>query len=447
MSAEDRKPVLVVGAGITGLSAAVMLARAGRKVEVWESRPDPGGLLAPVTFQGVPCDQGSHRVHPESHPLLRELTASEDWIERPRRGRLILGGKLVGYPPDPVAFLKGLGLRAAAEMGAGFIARPGALDAFRTWEQDRGEAPTEDVGFEDFVVRRVGRGAYRRFYRPYVEKVWGLDPSEVSQSVAKQRVSTSNPLQTFRRALRRDGTPDRTFFYPRRGMASLIDHLCDLAVQLGVEITHDRSFDGQTDISQYAAVLFSGHLTDLVPDSGLSHRGLYLLHLAFPAGHLAETDTWYAPEAKYWFGRVSQPAKFSSSLQAPDQDILAVEIPQGRWGTEHDFMQTLDEVVAQLVDAGILSTHIEPSDARQTYVPRVYPLYLRGWFDRWRAALESLVESGPIFPIGRQGLFLHCNMDHCVHIADEAVRHLQAGGTPQDWARRCTDFLDLRVRD
>jgi hypothetical protein len=193
--------------------------------------------------------------------------------------------------------------------------------------------------------------------------------------------------------------------------------------------------------------MFSGHLTDLVPTSGLSHRGLYLLHLAFPAGHLAQTDTWYAPEAKYWFGRVSQPAQFSSTLQAPGQDILAVEIPQGRWGAEHDFLASLDEVVAQLVDAGVLNSHIESTDARQTYVPRVYPLYRRGWFVRWQQALEGLAHRGPIFPIGRQGLFLHCNMDHCVHIADEAVRHLQAGGTPQEWATRCTDFLDLRVRD
>ena len=86
-------------------------------------------------------------------------------------------------------------------------------------------------------------------------------------------------------------------------------------------------------------------------------------------------------------------------------------------------------------------------DAKQTFVPHVYPMYVRGWLGRWRSALEAVVARGPILPIGRQGLFLHCNMDHCVYIADEAVRHLTAGGTAAAWVDRCTDFLDLRVRD
>ena len=39
-------PVLVVGSGITGLSAAWLLARAGRRVEIRDAASEPGGLLA-----------------------------------------------------------------------------------------------------------------------------------------------------------------------------------------------------------------------------------------------------------------------------------------------------------------------------------------------------------------------------------------------------------------
>lgn len=432
---------------MAGLAAAVLLARAGRQVEVWEASDEIGGLLAPIPFRGQPYDRGSHRVHPEAHPLLQALTKDQGWARRPRRGRLVLGGRQLAYPPDPVAFLRGLGLRAATEMALGFVSRPGTLNAFRTWERDRSTASDEDEGFESFVVRRVGRGAYRRFYAPYVEKVWGLHPSEVSRTVAKQRVSTSDPTRAFRRAFRRTGAVDRWFMYPRMGMAALITHLASVAADLGVKVRLGRPFRDPADGRGFDAVLFSGHLSHLEPDASLSHRGLYLLHLAFPAGTLGPQDTWYAPEPRYWFGRVSQPAQFSSDLEADGEDVVCVEIPEGRWGPHQDFTRDLDEVVGQLAHAGILRGRASVRAARQTFLPRVYPLYRRGWFPRWRSALESVASRGPILPIGRQGLFLHCNIDHAVHIADEAVRHLVAGGDAVGWVRRCSAFLDLRVRD
>jgi UDP-galactopyranose mutase len=441
------RPSLVVGSGISGLSAAVLLSRAGHSVHLWEQGQQSGGMLAPVVFEGVACDRGSHRVHPESHPLLRELTGAEEWLRRPRCGKLVLGGKAIAYPPRPVPFLRGLGVRTSLSMAWGFARRPGALRSFREWEADRSSVPVTDEGFEAFVVQRVGMSAYTKFYRPYVEKVWGMNPSEISRTVAKQRVSTSAPLKTFRRALTRSAAVDRTFLYPRHGMVALVERLRGMALELGVQFQSGRRFDAETDAGDYSSVLFSGHLDHLVPDAGLGHRGLYILHLAYPKGLVPDTDTWYTPELKFWFGRVSQPSKFSPSQQAGEQDILCVEIPEGRWGSKKDFLAELDTLTGQLWRAGILSEPVAPLASQQTWVPRVYPLYRRGWYNRWRVALERVAARGRVFPIGRQGLFLHCNMDHCVHISSEAVEHVLSGGSAAGWGRRCEQFLDLRVRD
>ena len=181
--------VVVVGAGIGGLAAAVLAARSGLKVEVIEAQPHPGGLLAPVDFGGLPCDRGSHRVHPNAHPLLKELTEDAGWTLKPRNGRLVFGGRLLPYPPTPARFLQGLGFGAAAQMALGWLTRPGALRRTLDWEVSRMDAQS-DQGFESFVRARVGGPAYELFYRPYAVKVWGGDPAMLSQSVAKQRVST-----------------------------------------------------------------------------------------------------------------------------------------------------------------------------------------------------------------------------------------------------------------
>jgi protoporphyrinogen oxidase len=453
MSSTSNRPesVLVVGSGITGLSAAVLLARRGVDVEIWEAAEEPGGLLAPIDFQGLECDRGSHRVHPESHPLLRELTDREDWEKRPRNGKLVLNGRQIPYPIDPISFLRGLGLEAAVDMGLGWLTRPGVFERFKTWEDARQETPDEDKGFENFVVERVGESAYERFYRPYVDKVWGEDPDDISQSVAKQRVSTSNPLQSILRSI---GFKEEVFLYPRRGMAGLTDTLRDQAEEAGVTIEYGRRYepsDGEADSGApngHDAVLYSGYLPDLVDEADLDHRGLYLLHLAFDKEIVSSAvDTWYIPETDYWFGRVSQPENFSPDIANEGQAALCVEIPEGRWGRGRDFTDRLDEVVNQMVEADILDENREPIAARQTFLPRVYPHYKRHWYDDWESALEEVRDMGDVLPIGRQGLFLHCNMDHCVEIAADAVDQLVGPEPNEGWFDRCGDYLDLRVRD
>jgi protoporphyrinogen oxidase len=429
-----------------------MLSERGADVEIWEAGDKPGGILSPVDFRGMDVDRGSHRVHPDSHPLLRELTAEEQWEEQTRHGRLILGGRHIPYPIDPISFLRGLGLKTALRMGIGWLTRPGGFRRFISWEDDRAEAAEDDRGFENFVVERVGEAAYRRFYRPYVEKVWGEDPNDISQSVAKQRVSSSDPWTILLKSL---GFGTETFLYPTRGMAGLCEHLTHRATDSGATIRYERRFDQSTlrqsngDIpGNFDQVVYTGNLSELTPDAGLEHRGLYLLHLAVPSDAIDDQiDTWYVPESDFWFGRVSQPANFSSRFQRPNESVLCVEIPEGRWGEGEDFASRADEVVDQLSDADIVERDIDPSDVRQTFLPNVYPRYERGWFDKWEEALEEVRQMGSIWPVGRKGLFLHCNMDHCVSMASDAVDHVMRGESNDPWIDNCSQYLDLRVRD
>jgi UDP-galactopyranose mutase len=446
MDQSIQNPILVVGAGITGLSAAWLLQRAGFPVEIREAGPHPGGLLSPVSFRGVPCDRGSHRIHPTAHPLLREITSDAGWRERPRRGRLVLGGQQMTYPLQVGDFLRGLGGRTAAHMGLNFLTRPGARAGFRRWEEDRRQV-NEDIGFEAFVTQRVGRRAYQQFYAPYVEKVWGLSPDSISQTVAKARISTASPLTTLKKALKPSAPADAVFLYPAGGMAELVDYLLTGLEVADVPIHYDTHVDTASLKEWGGPVFYSGHLSDIAPQHTLGHRGLYLIHIALPKGTVGDTDTFYLPEADYWFGRVSQPERFSDDLADDDADLLCIEIPEGRWGPDENFLDRLDDIQGQLVAAGIISAGTPIIDAMQTFLPRVYPMYRRGWTDTWQSALQDVAAIGNVFPIGRQGLYLHCNIDQCVHIADEALTHLQRGGSASQWIATVDRFLELRVRD
>ena len=134
-------------------------------------------------------------------------------------------------------------------------------------------------------------------------------------------------------------------------------------------------------------------------------------------------------------------------MSSEDCDVICLEIPEGQWGPSRDFTLEVDEINRQLRRAGIIPEGASVGAVKQTFLPRVYPLYTRGWLSRWQAALRTVAAMNTVYPIGRQGLYLHCNIDHCVHIADECVRHLTEGGTAPAWIDSVDRFLELRVRD
>src|ERR1700704_191084 len=54
------RSVIVIGAGMGGLTAALRLARAGLTVRVIEARLGPGGLAAGFELDGLPFDAGPY---------------------------------------------------------------------------------------------------------------------------------------------------------------------------------------------------------------------------------------------------------------------------------------------------------------------------------------------------------------------------------------------------
>jgi hypothetical protein len=169
--------------------------------------------------------------------------------------------------------------------------------------------------------------------------------------------------------------------------------------------------------------------------------------LRFEGAPTDDVDTWYVPGDRSWFGRVSRPAGFTGEGVDATSTVLAVEIPEGRWGPGRDFLGGLSALQEQLIEAGILRRETTLLAAKQTFVRGVYPEYRRGWVSAWRAAMAAVASRGNVYMAGRQGLFLHCNIDHAVATSLAAAEHLSEGRPVARWVGAAARWLDVKVRD
>src|SRR5439155_14637224 len=115
-------PVLIIGAGPAGLTAAYELAKLGLQSVVLEADSQVGGLARTVNYRGYRFDIGGHRFFSKV-PLINELwqeMLGEDFLVRPRLSRIHYDGRFFAYPLQALDALVGLGPVEALLVGLSY---------------------------------------------------------------------------------------------------------------------------------------------------------------------------------------------------------------------------------------------------------------------------------------------------------------------------------------
>jgi len=158
--------VLVVGAGLAGLNAAIYLEAAGVDVTVIESSDRPGGRVASDVIDGFICDRGFQLINAR-YPALQELNVLKelDFVEAPRVIEVSLGDRrhVIGDPRQ-VPW-------TALNKATGTIPEKIALLRFIA---DRPK-PGQSIGH---ALRSTGT-CYERVLRPFLQGVFLTDPDNV----------------------------------------------------------------------------------------------------------------------------------------------------------------------------------------------------------------------------------------------------------------------------
>jgi oxygen-dependent protoporphyrinogen oxidase len=182
--------VLVVGAGVAGLSAARDLAALGHTVTVLEGSPEAGGKLRRAEVAGVPVDVGAEAMlnrRPEGVALATELSLP---VEHPAvtSSRIWTGGALRPLPRSLMGVPLDLDdLRACGVLSPQGVRRAETETALPP-EPDPG--PGADLSVGDLVDRRFGPEVTDRLVEPLLGGVYAGHARDISVRAAVPQLLT-----------------------------------------------------------------------------------------------------------------------------------------------------------------------------------------------------------------------------------------------------------------
>ncbi len=479
----DHPPhIAILGAGVAGLAAAYRLLQLHPdwQITLLEEGEKPGGLASAWKLGTFTADLGPHRVFtelPEIQALLPELINQEQMLTVQRESELLLNGHFYQYPIRATELLRNMGPVKMAELAAGMA-------------QGKARALTgvTAADYEEAMIRAFGRGVYNMIIGPYTEKVWKIKPAELSEEVARVRVSAGNASklmsQWFSRGKKEPARPTslKSFSYIKGGVQGLVENLRAKVEDAGGVIITDCIVTGlagasgrvshivthactppvpvdavisTVPVTDLAEMVTSGELSTGDPSAAMAAAdrmefiGLILVAVMVNRPQVTRNSWIYFPEPGLVFNRAYEPGNFDPSMKPEGQSMLVFEVT-ARWSSDI-WKKSNDEIIRHVIGDAISTgvfTEADINDAAALRVPHTYPLYTKDFRDNLQTVCDYLRPVKNLVTTGRQGLFNHNNMDHSMLMGIRAAEVLAEDLNGADkWYDNLGQFSHFRIVD
>ena len=456
MKNDPKAPLIILGAGLAGLSCAYRLATKGVKVIVIEKEGRVGGLAASRESHGLHYDYGPHRFHSQKKhviDLLKDLMGDK-LITQKRRSEIYLNGKFFVYPLNTGNILKNMPATVLLKCFYDYVlARVKSLFDFRA-----------DHSFESWVVRRFGKTLYRIFFGTYTQKVLGLPPAKISKDWAKERINLLSLWSVMEETVFASKNPRRAyannFYYPKEGgIGGIAEALRQKIVESGSEILLNadiKSIKCEEKIlnkSKIRSVVFEhngetreegvSRLMSTIPITSLpllldsrallenravfekiKFRSLIFAYLVLDIELFSDSQWIYLPEERFFSNRISEPKNFSKQNFPGSKTILCVEIScdyeDEKWNMDPE--EVKKNVLEDIARLGAKKTGDENLIGYFCHkTSHCYPVYTMNYKSDIQAALGLLGSFENLDCFGRNGSFKYGNMDNVIEMGLEAA--------------------------
>jgi len=426
----DKKNIVVVGAGIAGLTLCCRLSEAGYAPVLVEKERCVGGLGRSFTYDdGYTFDIGPHRFYTEVAEVLAFIhdVLGDDYLTMGRKSAVRMFDRYFEWPLERSSLFR---MPPKVFLLAG-------LDLLRR-EWHGGDS------FEAYILNAYGRTLYEIFFKPYTEKFLGLPCDRISRDWAITGIDRAvidnsvkvNSLFSLARSVL-SPRPPLDFIYPASGGIGVFSEKMQQKItDQGGTVLLDAEVSGVvTSGGKVSGVIAAGRelpcdllvwsapLTELPPLLGQPRPDLEYLSLILynytVKGSIDPGYQWcYFGAENVPFNRISFPAQFNPRLVPAGGTGICVEVTCRMGDRLWQEPEARDGLIRRaMVDNGIVPAAELISGCHVERVGNAYPVYSLDYAARLGAVMASLQSCSGLELLGRTGGFWYNNMDHSIEAA------------------------------
>jgi len=446
------KKVIVIGAGITGLSAAWKLSECGHKAIVIESEGQIGGLAKSVIIDDYILDIGPHSFFSEDKEVYDKIVGlfKEEKSELPfskRTVKMYFKGKYVDYPLSVKSILFQTGILSPILSTLSFIKSyiKTSLNSFKK----KNDIDEKNLTIEEWAINNFGKYLFLNFFKPYTEQFWKLKTSELSHKVipsskkldfAKtlKHLLVKKYLEISKREpgklslVERESLPS---YYPKKGFGEIAKRIGREVLKNNGEILTnckaqeirigEKSLEIITNKQNFICdyVISTIPLNNLIkkfnpkpPDlvlkcsQELKYLSLVLLYIITKKEDVLNCQYCYFIDRPY--NRISEMNNFSRETSPKSENLLSVEISchykDETWNLSD---QEIYERCIKSIERDELLKKSDVVNFKILRFPSVYPIYKKNYDDNLKEVNKFLDKSKNFYSIGRQGQFYYGDID------------------------------------